>query len=55
LLFGAAALLEAAGGVCFHDRPLSATKAADVLEARSLTNAALKSFIEKGVYRELTS
>lgn len=54
LLLAALMALGAAGCVRFHDRPLSATKSGDDLESRSLTNTALKGYIEKNLHRELS-
>lgn len=42
-----------AGCVRFQPQPLSPAKTAAELDSRSLTNAALKSFLEKNLHREL--
>lgn len=44
-----------AGCARFHARPVSATKAATDLESRSLTNAALRAFLEKNLPHGLTN
>jgi len=38
----------------YHPQPLSAEKSAAALESRSLTNVALKAFLEKNLHRDLT-
>src|SRR5262245_5445026 len=55
LVFPAAALSAitlTAGCAHFHPQPLSAEKSATELEGRSLTNAAVKNFLEKNLHRE---
>lgn len=48
-----AALGLAAGCVRFQPAPLSPDRTADQLEARSLTNAALRAFLERNLQREI--
>ena len=48
------AALFAAGCARFHPQPLSPEKSAAELETRSLTNAAMKTFLEKNLHRDLT-
>jgi outer membrane protein TolC len=50
-----AGLIVAAGCARFHPQPLSAAKNAERLEERSLTNAALRVFIETNAHREFPS
>src|SRR4051812_40989395 len=48
-------LILLTGCVRFHPQPLSAEKNAAQLESRSLTNAALKVFLEQNLNHELTN
>src|SRR3954447_9398049 len=48
----AALVILIAGCARFHSEPISAEKSANELEGRSLTNAALKVFLEKNLHRE---
>jgi cobalt-zinc-cadmium efflux system outer membrane protein len=47
-------LIAFTGCARFHPQPLSLEKSAAELESRSLTNAALKTFLEKNLHREFT-
>ncbi len=49
------AILIAAGCARFHPEPISPAQTATDLESRSLTNAALKVFLEKNLHQDLTN
>ena len=54
LLAALCLLLAATACVRFQPKPLAADKTADELEARSLTNAALRGFLETNLHHQLT-
>ena len=55
IVAGFAALGLSSGCIHYQDRPLSAADKARTLESRSLTNQALKSFLDKNQPREWTN
>ena len=54
-LAAACAALVLAGCAHFEPKPISPAQTAAALESRSLTNSALKTFLEKNLHRDLTN